>query len=129
MAAILLEDNGLNRVYQISTGEHIDLKLDEEDFMVTVTNSNNEEIGSAEFKEIDDGYGSYYKLTWMYLDKLEGRYKNLGLGRACIEQFNDFFDTVVHASENDGQTQNDGSHLTQDAPGFIDKLRVEGLIL
>lgn len=129
MKAKLLQDNGSNRIYQISTGERINLNLDEDELIITVINSNNQEIGSVEFREIEVEHGSYYKLKWMYLDKLNKAYKQKGLGRACVELFNDYFDVIVSAAENDGQPQDDGSHLTQDAPGFVAQLRNEGLII
>jgi len=65
----------------------------------------------------------------MYLDKLGDKYKKQGIGRACVELFNDYFDVIVTAEENDGIPKDDGSHLTHDAPGFVQKLREEGLIL
>ena len=129
MKAKLIRDNGTNRIYQISTGENICLYLDEDQLSIKVINSNDNEIGLMEFTTIESDYDIQYKLKWMYLDKLGNLYKRQGLGRACIEYFNDYFGVIVTAAENDGETQDDGSHLTQDAPGFVEQLRQEGLIL
>lgn len=36
---------------------------------------------------------------------------------------------AIFPAENDGQVQEDGSHLTGDAPAFIAEMRREGLIV
>lgn len=128
MTAQLISKNGTDRIYKISTGEKIKLILDEDELSIKVFNSNLQEIGEIVFREIETDYFPIYKLKWAYLDKLGNQYKNQGLGRACVEFFNDFYNTIIIAQENDGQQQDDGSHLTGDAPGFVQKLKIEGLI-
>lgn len=55
--------------------------------------------------------------------------KEAGLGRAALEFFKDYTQADVFARENDGQVRDDGSRLTEDAPGFVAKMIDEGILL
>jgi len=54
--------------------------------------------------------------------------KNVGLGRAALEFFIDATNSTIFCRSNDGIVRDDGSHLTEDATGFVDKMKEEGLI-
>lgn len=122
-----IKDNNETREIRIKTGETITLKLDEFDYTVTATNSSNQKIGSIEFSYDDDF--DKHKLKWMYLDELDDRYKRMGIGTAIVLFYKDYFDCLVYAEYNDGITKDDGSHLTQDAPVFVDNLRKQKIIV
>jgi len=81
----------------------------------------NKKFGEFEFKYLDDGS---YKLMRMYSEPCKGG----GIGRAALEMFQDIVGGQVVVSQNDGQVRDDGSHLTQDAPGFVNKMISEGFI-
>lgn len=121
-----INDNGETRDIQIKNGETVTLKIDDHEHTVTALNGSNQEIGSLEFSNVDDF--DKYKLRWMYLDKLGNQYKKMGIGTAAILFDKDFFDCAVYADYNDGIPKDDGSHLTQDAPSFVGKLRDQGII-
>lgn len=53
----------------------------------------------------------------------------VGLGRAALEFFKEYTGAEVFAREYDGQVRDDGSHLTEDAPGFVAKMIDEGILL
>ena len=106
---------------------HID---DEDDYKVTVKTADGRLIGNIEFTEIDmpDNEMNILKMRWAYLDQLGGSYLRQGIGRRCLELVKAFSSLGIIAAANDGQQQEDGSHLTGDAPGFVAKMRREGVI-
>jgi hypothetical protein len=122
----IINDNDETRDIQISNGETVTLKIDDYENTVTALNSSNQEIGSLEFSYDEDF--DKHKLKWMHLDKLGDKYKRMGIGTAAILFYKDFFNCLVYAEYNDGIQKDDGSHLTQDAPVFVDKLRNQGII-
>lgn len=66
----------------------------------------------------------YYHITHLALDGCS----NLGIGRQCLIFHHECFDAVITAGSNDGSKADDGSHLTGKGPGFIQKMRDEGLV-
>ncbi len=127
MALRIILDEGNTRKYELESGEIVQIEIDEDINEVTVTNFNSEEIGSVEFRYFVDE--DIYKLSWMYLDKLDGRYLRQGIGRECVRFFKEFFGCIIIAEHHDGIKRDDGSHLTGDAPAFVEKLRIEKLIV
>jgi len=77
---------------------------------------------------MEDDDGGVLKLTWAYLDGLGGSYLRKGIGREIVKRMSELTGYAVEAEENDGHRQDDGSHLTGDAPAFMAKLRKERLI-
>lgn len=112
-------DNG--RIYRASTGKHYKLIMNDEQTEILINDLQNKQIGEFEFKELDY---SGYKLMRMYSNDA----KQSGLGRAALEYFRDVVGFPIYVSSNDGLTKNDGSHLTEDAPGFVAKMIEEQLI-
>jgi hypothetical protein len=45
-----------------------------------------------------------------------------------LKFFKEFYAMPITASYNDGLSKTDGSHLTGDAPYFVEKMRDEGII-
>jgi len=65
----------------------------------------------------------------MYMDHLGDSYKRQGIGRQAVEFFKELSGSSVVVSGDGGQRKdNDGSHLTQDAPAFVAQMREEGII-
>ncbi len=65
-----------------------------------------------------------YHITNLGLDDCKGQ----GLGRRCLELHKEMFDTPLTAGSNNMGKQEDGSHLTGDGVGFIEKMRKEGIV-
>lgn len=118
--------------YKLRNKRSVDIVFDEFDFSVVVTDAESgDRVGDMKFKFIEDtGYGSCcLKLTWVYLDQAGTEYLRQGIGRRCLELVLQASSMKIVAPENDGQQQEDGSHLTGDAPEFVARMRKEGLII
>ena len=115
--------------YELSDKEIITIEVDDSGSEVKVINGDGKEIGSVSFDEQDDGFHQYCKITWMYLDKLGDRYIRKGIGREVLKCQHEYMGLPLVASQNDGHKQDDGSHLTGDAPAFIAKMRQEGIVV
>jgi hypothetical protein len=55
-------------------------------------------------------------------------HKNTGLGSAALRYFLDVFGGPLYVSANDGMERDDGSHLTEDAPSFVQHMIAIGVI-
>lgn len=126
--ATLISDRDNERDYRIHDGRIITLVYDDWDYTIGFK-ENNLSIGD-EFKFIDEdidedgvGNGESYLLARMY-----SPIPKAGLGREVLKFFIDMTGARIYARPHNGQTRDDGSHLTEDAPGFVIKMRAEGLI-
>ncbi|WP_194454398.1 hypothetical protein [Bradyrhizobium sp. CCBAU 53421] len=92
-----------------------------------------ERIGELSFSqaESDDQYTApYWRFMWAHLDFLGDKFKKQGIGRAALEMWHECSREKAVVARNDGITREDGSsHLTGDAPGFVDRMVQEGLLL
>lgn len=124
--ATMLSDRGFERDYQIQNNRIITIKIDDFDGSVSYFENGNR-IGNYDdfvFKpDSEDDFNGRCLLARMYVPITKA-----GLGRATIEHFKSIFDATVYARTNDGIELNDGSHLTEDAPAFVDKMIEEGLL-
>ncbi len=122
--AQLLEDNDNERTYELPNGRVITIRINDDSEISYLENGL--EIGNYDdFVFIEDEFDPYkYLLARMYVP-----IKGQGLGRATIEFFTEYFDAKVWARNNDGIEREDGSRLTEDAPGFVDKMIEEGLLI
>jgi hypothetical protein len=98
------------------------------DYTARVTDENGTEIGRLEFRQIEEPGGEYLKLCWAYMDLTGNDYKHQGIGRECLKRVRDASGMEIVANDHDGHRQDDGSHLTQDAPEFVRRMQDEGLI-
>lgn len=73
---------------------------------------------------IEDEHSSHYYITSLALDDCAG----IGIGRECLLRHKEMFDSPITAAEDDGIRKDDGSHLTGNGPGFIRKMREEGIV-
>lgn len=127
LRALLVKDEETTRVYRVLDGEEVTMELDDYNYEIEIKDSDNSSVGGINFNETEEGSGEYM-ITWMYMDLNDKKYKGLGLGEEAVRFFKEYVGGVITARDNDGMRQDDGSHLTQDAPGFVDKMRRIGLI-
>ncbi|WP_063703605.1 hypothetical protein [Pseudoalteromonas gelatinilytica] len=118
-------DYELMKSYDISDTESVTIVIDEDVPSIIVFTEDEQRIGNIDLSEVDEGF----YIVWMYLDQLSNKYKKKGIGRACLEFFSESYQMPIYAAKNDGHPREDGSHLTGDAPGFISRMRSEGLVV
>ena len=115
--------------YRCKDGRVVRIYVDDEmEFLTTVRDSDGREIGRFEFRWIDNLYCDYLKLCWAHLDLVDSSYRFQGIGRECLRQVKEFSGFAIVAEDHDGIQRDDGSHLTGDAPGFVERMRAEHLI-
>jgi hypothetical protein len=84
-------------------------------------------VGSISLRFIEgDGKGmpDTYHITDMALNHCKGD----GVGRRCLQFHGEMFDAPITAGTDDGSRPEDGSYLIDDGPGFIAKMRAEGIV-
>ena len=104
------------------------MELSDSGDLICIKTRSGEMIGKAELSLIEDDNGEHYRLTWMFLDLLDGSYRRQGLGRAALVFHRDTFNLPIEVADDDGRVRSDGSHLTGDAPGFAAEMVKEGLL-
>lgn len=115
--------------YLCKDGRQVTICVDDEmDYMTTVNDNAGKEIGRIEFTYIQEDQDDYLKLTWAYLDRLDSTYRFQGIGRECLKLVKELSGLPIVAEDNDGISRSDGSHLTGDAAGFVNRMRVERII-
>ena len=108
-------------------GREIELCLDEDSLVLTALHKGRV-IGRVCMNQIECDSGDELKITWMYLDICDASYKYAGIGRKILELLYEYKSGPLMAGNDDCTTSNDGSHLTGDAPAFIQKMKDCGLI-
>lgn len=124
---ILIEDNDLSRTYELTSGEHVIITLDEDYREILVESYDGEYIGKIEL-DCDHDYDPTCKIVWMYLDGQNGRYLHKGIGREALKFLKEYSGCQIITEDDNGIKRDDGSHLTGDAPVFVNKMRKEGII-
>ena len=117
--------------WQLNDGRYVIIDVDECDFGVTVeAHPSGERIGFMTFRVIEMPLPSHehLHLTHAFLDNGGRSYLCQGIGRRCLELVREVSGLSITASAFDGLSRSDGSHLTGDAPGFIARMREEGLV-
>jgi hypothetical protein len=115
--------------FNCKNGKRVWIEIDDEDdYTARVLQEDGSEIGRLEFRVIDDDFNSFLKLCWAYLDRAGVEFKRQGIGRKCLRLVREKSGLPIIASSSDGHQQGDGSHLTGDAAGFVERMRAEGLI-
>ncbi len=126
----LINESNQKYRYQLQNGKRITIDVSD-DSHILITDENNDEIGKFELSYKDNGMhysqDNYY-ITWMYLDLKNSEYTHQGIGRQALILFKENYGLPITAASNDGIRRDDGSHLTGDAPGFVGKMREEGII-
>lgn len=107
-------------------GRSIQINFDE-DNLTCVATHNSVLLGTFRFDEADpDADSSLLLLTHCHIEEVDG-YKRCGIGEQMIRLPVEYGYSVF-ARNNDGIQRDDGSHLTEDAPAFIDAMIKKGLV-
>ena len=117
--------------YTLRDGRRVVIKIDDcgESIQVVTDEENARCIGGIELEQ-DEEEANIYKLTRAYLDENSELldYTRQGIGRRSLQLHSARFQSRIWTESNDGHTRSDGSHLTGDAPAFIEQMRKEGVI-
>lgn len=124
--ATLIEDRDLERDHRLSDGRIITTVLEDDLSQITFRDkATGEELsGEFVFEENPESMSEDVLLARMY-----SPIKYEGLGEAALRHFTEYTGKEVFVRPNDGIPLDDGSHLTEDAPRFVNKMRRLGLII
>ena len=114
--------------FKANDGKAYEILINDEGTEIAVA-LNNKILGTIEldYRERDfDDAPDYYHVTLLSLD---GCPSGVGIGRACLQYHKECFDAPITAGSDNGRKASDGSHLTGAGPGFIQKMREEGLVV
>ncbi len=90
-------------------------------------------IGNVSYRQIEGPDERFsddeHLITNIYIDgpNKSKAYLRQGIGRKCMQILNEYGYTVT-ARQHFGNVLDDGSHLTENAPGFFNKMVEEGLV-
>lgn len=118
----------LNKTFITKDGRQVEIWLDDDGEGILVKSQCGGDVGRFELSLREEYNTEYYYITWMYLDLKDSSYTKQGIGKAALEFHREVFKTPILAAENDGLKKQDGSHLTQDAPAFVGRMRQLGII-
>ena len=114
--------------FKANDGKTYEVTINDEGTEISVARDNIV-LGTIEldYREADlDDDPDHYRITHL---ALEGCPPGVGIGRACLQHHRDCFDAPIIAGSDNGRKANDGSHLTGSGPGFIHRMRKEGLVV
>jgi hypothetical protein len=113
--------------FTANNGQLYLIKLDDSGEKIYVY-QDGKKLGSISLSCIEEGdhhVFEVYKITYLDLESCKG----LGIGRRCLQFHQDVYDAPLIAGDDNGTKSDDGSHLIGDGPGFISKMRAEGIVL
>jgi len=122
----LLSEINYTQICRLNNGSKICITIDDEGEKIQVNTVNGENIGSIKLQYCES---ENFHIMWMYLDEGGNHFKHQGIGRQALTFHKQLFDAPITATDDNGIRLSDGSHLTGDAPGFVRKMRKEGLIV
>ena len=120
--AIFVNSREFERDYKVPSGQIITLKIDDDWREITFYDQSGTKLDGGFQFEDDEDEQQRYLLARMYAP-----FTRAGLGRAALEFFIDITGASVYARQIEDEPD-DGSHLTGDAPEFVDKMIKEGLL-
>ena len=104
------------------SGQQYDIDVtDGSEILVT---KDGKKCGSILLSYRDCDGDDYYHITNLGLEGCKGQ----GVGRQCLKLHKEMFGLPLTAGSDHNGKQDDGSHLTGDGPGFIKKMREEGIV-
>jgi hypothetical protein len=109
----------------------VTIEVDEDDYSAIVFDQSGNRIGAIECRLVENDMGpsrDFLKMTNAFLEGNNGQFLHQGIGTRCIELLREVTGFSICVARHDGQRQEDGSHLTGDAPAFADKLERLGLV-
>lgn len=118
-------DDEFSATHQLQNGEVILICVADEGETISFFSQDNVKIGEFELEPDDNGN---FRLVRMFLDEVSSTYTRQGLGEASLRLHRDIFQSKVFATPSDGAVRLDGSHLTGNAPAFVEKMTRLGLI-
>ena len=122
----LLEEHplGHKRKYLLNNGVEVLLEKDDfNEYIYIYKMPERERIGEFEFRCSYDYGNSSLHLTRMF-SGITGQ----GIGKEILEWVIESSGATIYTTQNDGIPRDDGSHLTGDAPMFVESMRKKGLI-
>lgn len=111
--------------FRIIDGPEVVIKVNYDGSEILVHTASGVEIGGFELDLLEDG--AYY-ITRMGLERAGEQFRHKGIGRQALKLHKKVFEARIRAASDDGIPLPDGSHLTGDAPAFIQKMREEGIV-
>ncbi|NKI72354.1 hypothetical protein GN109_23285 [Collimonas pratensis] len=84
-------------------------------------------VGHIEFRFVE-GDPPMTPNSYHITDLALPEFKREGIGRRCLQLHKEIFESPITAGPEDGSRPSDGSYLIDDGPGFVAKMRSEGLI-
>lgn len=115
----------LTAQFKCKNGETVRIVIADNGYVAHVFSADNLDIGKLEFVEYDD---NVLHLVWAHLEGDEGRFVRQGIGRECLRLMSETYGMPIVVNRDDGIRRDDGSHLTGDAPAFVEAMRREGLV-
>lgn len=117
--------------FQTKSGSTVEIDIDEDSHVASVFDLAGNRIGTIEFNLIEHpgAHDDYYlKICNAFPEGMSGKYLHQGIGTKCVELMIEATGFPIVANDHDGTVQDDGSHLTGDAPVWVEKLRKLGLV-
>lgn len=110
------------KTVHLKNGEIVTMKLTEDLDEITFWQGDRKLSGEFEFIAEDDG-DYRFLLARMYVP-----FKGCGLGEEALRFFLEGTDAIIWTRQPNGYRYDDGSYLTEDAPGFVMAMQRKGLI-
>lgn len=113
------------------SGSVVTIEIDEDDYSANVLDQSGNRIGAIKCRLVEKDMGpssDYLKMTNAFLEGGNGKFLHQGIGTRCIELLLEVTSFPICVARHDGLRQEDGGHLTGDAPAFADKLERLGLV-
>ncbi len=114
-------DNDNELSFICKDGREVIIKILDEMYRIEVQDVNSQPIGALEFssQEVGDYSPDVLKLCWAHLEGQNRSYLRQGIGTYCIHLAKEYWGLHVYAEQDTGIRNNDGSHLTGDAPAWV----------
>jgi hypothetical protein len=115
----------INKTIILKNGSSVTMHLSEEWDKISFSQNGGKLKGEFLFEDKNENQSSFL-LKRFYSPK---KFIRLGLGEAVLRFFKSQTEATIWARESDGVTRNDCSHLTGEAPAFVEKMQSLELII
>lgn len=92
----------LSKIYRCRNGRAVVIALDDLGETIVIKDEFKKTVGEIHLTYIDDGFNTYYRLTWMYMDLLDSSYKRNGIGREALQFHREAFGYPIQVAQHDG---------------------------
>jgi hypothetical protein len=127
-----MEEENRKIPVKINNGKTVTVTLYASDgalnYSVFAKTEEGEEIGSFEFRHIEEEQNEYLLLCCIFLEGKAGIFKRKGIGREILLYAKELYDIPIFAPPSDRTKSDDGCYLIGDGPGFVEKMIKEGII-